>query len=156
MQARDIIIFVLILFGIFLSIYAFFLYLRILKSKRWKEVDINIIYLGIKEKNFTWAFGEDVNYYPHVVYEYTVDGNLYRSSRISPDSQGHKSLYKKEIDSLLSQIAKEKIALYNPNKPSQSVLMRSVSSKRYSHYVSLFFAGLLISGISVGLFIALH
>ena len=145
--------YILIIFGIFILCWAYFKTIPYRNSKSWKETEGTI--LISEERTFQRPeIYVSIEYsYPIISYQYTAGNKVYKGNKVTFEKE---NIMENTDNKLwLSWSVNQKIPIYfNPEKNSESVIIRNLLPKRKSHYHSLFISGLLciiVGAISLGL-----
>lgn len=122
-----------------------------LRAQNWPNTSAKINHFYITEEMRPEVYSYIPYYKPKVEYEYTVDNISYKSNTISTDKNGWTL---KDINALEDAIRREyesPVAYYNPETPSDSVLLSAPSRRTVSHYCALITSGVFIIAIFTAL-----
>jgi len=132
----------LIIFGLFILCWTYFKTIPYRNSKSWKETEGTI--LISEEKTFQRPeIYVSIEYiYPKISYQYTAGNKVYKSNKVTFEKENIMENTNNKL--WLSCSVNQKVPIYfNPEKNSESVIIRNLLPKRKSHYHSLFISGLL-------------
>lgn len=131
--------------GIILICYGIYSLKKIHSQKRWLPVKIDITDIKISSGEESLSPYNVVTYYfPVANYHYSYESHQYTGSRVAYDKKSIWSEDKNEIEELIKRISENRVAYINPDKPNDSVILRTLSKHRRSHYLALILSGILI------------
>jgi hypothetical protein len=126
------------------------------RTDSWIRGEACLLDVRIAEELIPARYGNLRYSYPRVTYSYSVGGNEYRNSKVSVEFMNtcvHEDYAPLEL--WFGWSKDQRVPLfYNPENPSESVLIKEPTANRRSHYMALFAAGTLI--IAFGLFLGIN
>ena len=105
--------------GIVIALLSYSSYKTSLETNTWPTIDGTIVRSEIERQTSTSDKGAEETLYPKIAYQYRIDGQEYKSAKISFSS------LKADAKQLVSQypVSKTVQVYYNPQKPKQAVLV---------------------------------
>ena len=135
--------------GLIILVWVVFKTIKYLTSVNWKKTNAKIININIENKLEQIRSAVRESIYPVITYEYVVNNVTYQGHNPSFDMR---NLFKEtnsafggttmiweswKNDSIIE-------IFYNPRKPTESVIIRSLLPNRRNHYLALTVAGVLL------------
>jgi len=117
-------------------------------ERSWSAVKCKIDESGIKVKDEVLRYGTARYYVPVVRYSYEFCGKYYTSSRLANDIKSFWFDSEGDAKNIIDKISSDNVVYVSRRKPSTSVLLKGVSSKRLQHHCVLFFSGAFLFVVS--------
>jgi len=122
-------------------------------TNTWKSVSANILSIEEHYKEVVVAYSLIKYYYPKISYEYTFNKVKYNSDTVCKNIE---NIWVSEVDNFGVKTKPEKRfwsawkvngnieAYVNPNKPQESVIIKTINKKYKSHNLALIISGILL------------
>ena len=119
---------ILLIFGLYFLVMCAFSVRYQLRVKAWPQTQGKILHSRLEHvAGFEWD-PADKSYATDALYEYQVDGRIYRGKKVSPwvmvASHNAKFILQKQLSRIKVGPGNEVPVYYNPNNPSRSVLIK--------------------------------
>ena len=137
--------FMLLIIGIGVLVRGWHLYKKAMCLNEWLKVPVSISSAEVATYRKSAANVFLDFYYPGINYRYEVNGNIYESESVTPDSEACCFSSRQDAEELLLSIKNMHTAYVNPDNFSESFLTKFVSPERKAHYRGLLVSGTLLA-----------
>jgi hypothetical protein len=107
-------------------------------SGRWETTYAQVIYASVEARRSRSGTGTSTTYYPNVIYQYQVNGQMYQGNRVTLGSSiglGSYSAVQKTVDQYA--IGSTIPIFYNPVNPAEAVIERRAPSSRMFLFIAV-------------------
>lgn len=129
---------------------------RYARLRAWRQVMGRLEAFELAHEYVSQRYSSLTYFYPDVRYRYQVGGKEYRSERVSLEKENVWVPEEALAPPVWSrwQSGTDVVVFYDPARPAEAVLIRSLAWRRASHHLALVLGGALVCGLAAALALA--